>query len=640
MALNLTKARQGLTRKTRMVGNGIRLSETDYQNLLSHCVSRLEIAKNTRSQYIETFKMIDKEYYAWLLRDADDKKRMRHNLRGLGVKPVDTKLSLIFAQVDEAVTYLLSVLAPDSALYSAITTKDKKAIADGFAALMNKHAQTFEHFRAYAMFLITAMKYNFAGFGVDWVERYGNIVVNDALSGTPQVRRAVVADGNEITPYDSYNLLIDPSVSAVDISTKGEYFGHAEVTTEFRLRKAAADEDLHNVDELTAFEMNASLRKFYESHPVVRNEHYGSVEGNTDWFSLLTYNAAARESGIGYEVTTGYFWLIPSRFNLSKSNNYEIWRIMLGGDTVILNAKHQDNAHGMLPVNITVPFEDHFGWQTKGPVERLIAHQNFASYVMNTHQRAVRKKLYGVTFYDAQRMPQLASDDDVDMAGAKIGVNSNGADIDLRKLVAQFNDGPETTQTLENIQVTTELMQDVLPTRMQQQVAGLDRATQYQAAAVVQAANRRNLKIAKIINSQAMARGRQMQMYNILQKQRAVELVTDGGAIISVDPKQLRGANIEFDIGDGLKGLDRLALVMNIKEVLNAVLQSQQAAQQIDIVGVINYWTSLLGDGTDFRQFKIASPIDQLPADQRNLAFQLLQQYAQQQAQQEQQSST
>jgi len=77
---------------------------------------------------------------------------------------------------------------------------------------------------------------------------------------------------------------------------------------------------------------------------------------------------------------------------------------------------------------------------------------------------------------------------------------------------------------------------------------------------------------------------------------------------------------------------------MNIKEILNSVLQSQQAASQLDVVGIIDYWTSLIGDNSDFTQFRIASPLDQLPADQRNLAFQLLQQYMQQQKQNQQKS--
>lgn len=636
MALHLNQSIKRAQHRGKMwnVNADIRISNDQYFALLAHCTSRLDIGKLARQRYIEIFKNIDREYYSWLKRDADDQKRQRDNQRGIGVKPVDQKLSLIFSQIDEAATYLLSVLAPDAALYSATAPKNQQAVAKAFSTLMNQHAQIFGHFRHYALFLLNAMKYNFSGFGVNWTERVGNSIVNDT-AGRPVIKNDVVAAGNEIIAFDPYNLLIDPSINPVDLPEKGEYFGLVDVVTAFRLQKAAIDEGLVNVNYYINEGNAFSWKPYYEEKPFVRNDVVDSADMRTDWFSLLAYKPESRESAVGFEITTGFFWLIPSKFGLSKSNNYEIWRIVLGGDKAILHAQHMDNAHGMLPVNIAIPYEDTFGWQSKGGAERLIPHQHFASFVMNTHQRAVRKRLYGLTIYDAQRLPAMGQDD-VDLMGGKVPYNSNGQDVDVNKIIRQFNDGPDTTSTLQNVSLVNDLMQDVMPTKMQQQVAGLDRATQYQAAAVVQSANRRNLKIAKIIDAQAMQRGRRMQMLNIQQKQASMQILIEGGEIVDIDPKQFRDTKIEFDIGDGLKGIDRLALVMNIKEVLNSVLQSQQAAAQLDVVGIINYWTSLLGDNTDFSQFKIASPLDQLPADQRNLAFQLLQQYAAQQEAQQQ----
>lgn len=631
MALNIKQATSQQRNRGRkwQVGDKLYLINENYFALLKHMTTRLELAKAQRARYIDVFKYIDKEYYAFLLRDADDQKRQRDNALGRGVKPTDEKLSMMFSQIDEAATYLLSVLAPDDSMYTAMASKDKQQIASAFAKLMNTHAKTFGHFRAYAMFLLTAMKYNFSGFGVHWQERMGNIVTSNSV-GMPVITRDVVAMGNQIQAYDPYNILIDPSVAPVDVPESGEYFGVVDITTEFRLRKAEQEGEIFNVSDFVATDgMNYSYRPFYESKPAVRNDFGQNADMKTDWFSVFAYHNEAKESSVGYEIIRGFFWLIPSRFGLGNSNKYEIWEAVLGSDKTILSLKHADNAHGMLPINIAMPYEDNFGWQTKGAAERLVSHQQFGSFIMNTHKRATRKRLYGLTLYDSQRIPAMAQDT-VDLEGGKVGFNSNGQDVDVNKLVKQFNDGPDTTNTLENIALLNELMQDILPTRMQQQVAGLDRATQYQAAAVVQSASRRNLRIAKTIDSQAMQRGRRMQMLNIQQKQRQIEILLDGGEVTTIDPKTLRETRIEFDVSDGLKGIDKLALTMNIKEVLNSLLQSQ-AAQSFDVAAIINYWTSMLGDNTDFRQFKITSPIDNLPAEQRNMAFQLLQQYAAQQ---------
>ena len=38
--------------------------------------------------------------------------------------------------------------------------------------------------------------------------------------------------------------------------------------------------------------------------------------------------------------------------------------------------------------------------------------------------------------------------------------------------------------------------------------------------------------------------------------------------------------------------------------MINSVLQSQQAIEEIDIVGLLNYYTTLMGDQTDLNQFR------------------------------------
>jgi len=609
------------------VNSELQIDKKNADALIRHAVARLQLSTQMRDRLLETYRYIDREYYGWLLRDADDEKRKQENIRGTGVKPTDEKLSMMFAQLDEAVTYLLSVLAPDEAIYAAVAPKEQQQVADGFAALMNQHAEAFGHYRNYNMFLLDALRYNLACFVVNWKVRNG-VVISQDLAGVPQPTKTVAQDGNEIFTLDPYNVFLDPSISPVDMPEQGEWFGWVDVMTPFRLKKMQQDGDLFNVDDFV--NSTQPRTRFFAEHPEIRND-VGRIDNAVNWVDVLRAVPHAEDSQSGYEMLPLYLWLIPSEFGLSDSEEYEIWRIILGSDTHLLHAAKMENLHGMLPINIAVPFEDHFAMQSKAVSERLIPHQRFASFVMNTHQRATRKRLYGLTIYNQNVIP-LMDQDDVDLEGGKIPASTTGQqDIDLRKHIVQFNDGPDTTNTLQNIEVMSSIMQGVLPTNILRQVAGLERATQYQAAALVQGANRRNLKIAKIINSQAMDRGRRMQMYNIQQFQTQVEILDEQGSLIQIDPKEFLDTRIEFKMSDGLKGLDRLALQINMKELIAMVLQSQQASAQTDIMALINYLSTLFGDYTDFNQFKIQSPIDALPPEQRNLAFQLLQ-AAQQQA--------
>ena len=616
------------TRGSVVVNAGLSIPGAAHDALVQYVNDRCTYSKILRDSYLELYRYIDREFNAYLLKSAEDKQREKDNLRARAVKPTDEKLSMLFAQIDEALTYMLGVLAPDEAIYSAIAPKDQQPIAQGFATLMNRHAEFFQHYRHYALFLLNALRYNCSSYGVDWQTVRGNIVANNA-TGRPDIKRdQLIEEGNKITAFDPYNTLYDPSVAPVDNNTQGEYFGTVEVHTPFRLMLKQQQNKLYNVDHFLRFGKPGAT--YYETHPEVRSESLASSGGVTNWVAALQPYASSSDIGECFEVIPFHCWLRPKQFKLGASDKYEIWKIVVGAGSHVLLAEPIDNAHGMLPINTTVPFEDNDPWNVKGAAERLIPMQRFGSFVMNTHQRAVRKKLFGLTFYDATVFPALASAHD-ELAGGTIPAQNNGADIDLNKKVLHFTDGPDTTASAETVKMVNDMMQQILPTNILQQVAGLDRATQYQAAALVQGANRRNLKIAKIINSQAMDPGRRMQMYNIYQYQQQMQILSNEGELVTVDPKQFRDAKLEFKISDGLKGLDKLSLQLNMKEIFNMILQSQQASSQADVMAMANYLSSLFGDQTDLAQFKLMSPIDRLPADQRNLAFQLLQQYVQQQ---------
>ncbi|MGI9405998.1 MAG: hypothetical protein ACR2O4_06465 [Hyphomicrobiaceae bacterium] len=290
-----------------------------------------------------------------------------------------------------------------------------------------------------------------------------------------------------------------------------------------------------------------------------------------------------------------------------------------------------NNVHGLLPCSVAVPYDDGFGPQTPSAAERITPFQRFASFQFNIHQRAARRRLYGLTFYDPNLAPELHNED-ADLVAGKIPVNLRGEDVDIRKRILHINDGPDTTQTMQDVDAMVKLMEHVMPTDAFNQVATLERATQYQAAATVMGVSKRNLRLVRTIDDQSLSPARLMMMYNILAEQSAMELIDQNtGNLVNVDPAAFREANMEFKVSDGLLGIDKLTRVLNVKEVLNSVLQSREAASQIDVVDMINHFTSLLGDHTDFAQFRIESPIDVLPVEQRNAAFQLLQQALQQQ---------
>lgn len=615
------------------LSQSVTISARAYEKLVQHVTDRLRLGAQVRDANYDMYKYIDQEFYSYLKRNQEDQKRIRQAIQGDAVKPVDEKLSMIFAQIDEAVTYLLSVLAPDGAMYTAIAPREKQDVAKGFATLMNKHAQFFKHYDEYCLFLVDALRYNFGAFGVFWESHRGNMVVNNKGTGQAEIKRDVVIQaGNCVECFDPYNLFVDAAVCPTKLATEGEFFGVTELMTRFKLMRLKQFGELTNCEE---FMQTNAATVWYKEHAQVRSELANASGGISNWFNILSRrdeNGASVANG--FEVTRVYIWLVPKDFELSNVETPEIWRLLVGGDSHILQADPVDNAHGMLPINISVPFKDHFAYQTKSVAERLIPHQRFASFMFNLHQQAERKRLVGMTLYDPQMFPMLRNES-ADLVGGKFAAEGMlGNDFDIRKHFLQVTDGPDTTNTLQNVELMDAIMQKVLPTNILQQVAGLERATQYQAAATVMGANRRNLKIAKLVNSQAMTGARLMMMYNVMQYQQAMDIIGPDGHVVQVNPVEFRDTHIEFDIDDGLKGIDKLSVVLNMKELFSYVVQSQQAAAQTDVMALLDYVSTLCGDNTDFKQFKIQSPIDTLPAELRNMAYQLLQQAMQAQKQQ------
>jgi len=520
---------------------------------------------------------------------------------------------------------LLNVMAPDSGIYGAIADKDKQAIGNAFARTMNKHADDFNHYGAMDKAFLNMMKYNLGGFLIEWASIKGNVVTNTE-AGTAQLEAAVIFQGNDVVAIDMYNVLWDVAVHPTEIYIKGEYFATVEKVTPFRLKKMQADGEISGINRVEA-KQQAEF-KYYKEKPNTRGS-VGSGGSTTDWVSTLSAGAI-KELGIGYERVNFYCWLVPKDFGLGKASTLSIWRLTMIADEIV-DAKQMENAHSWLPCAFGMPIDDMHLFETKTYAERLMPLQRFISFKLNVHQRSDRKRLTGVTVYDARVIP-LGEQSAEDLAGGSIPAKPVGQDRDLRKSVLQLNDAPDTTNTMRDIDSAEGLMQKILPTEAAKQIASLERATQYQAAATVQSSNRRNQKIAKVINAQAMWPLRMIQLYNIFQFQPSIEIYNEETRKNEdIQPEQFRSANIQFAISDGLKGTDRLLIVESMRDVINMMLQSQVAQERIDVVKVIDYWTNLIGDKTDFSSFAFESPLDALSPEQKDLAMKLLQQYAQSQ---------
>lgn len=635
-AFKLPRSASTSSKRSYQVGPDAKINEEQHAALIEYLKTRLDFAKKMHDPQTERYKAIDKEVAGYMVLDDDDKQRQLDNKKGYGPKVYDVNIPLVATQADEAVTFFSTVFFPEEGPYHAVTDADKQEVAKGFSRLMNKHGTFYKHFTNFTKGAYSGMKYNKGLWLVEWKETKGSIVGNATNGiGVDIKENEVVMAGNKYEFLNPYNTLLDPTVHPTEVHASGEFFAIVEPKTAFRAQLAAQREEIWNLEYIMDTETGETHgqfeSKYYTELPEIHADAQQSASGKkTNWYNFLSgFTSTASIDGI--EFIDVYIWLPAKRFGLSDSDNYQIWRITLA-NMVVVAAEHLINAHGFLPLVATVPWDDEFGPDANSFAEMLLPYQRFSSFQMNVHQRASRKALYNLTVYDSRALPAMK---DADVLGGKVPANPNMEDMDLRQKVVQFSDVPDTSNTLRDLEGMDGLMQKILPTDILKQVTSLERATQYQAAATVQGANRRNLKIAKTIYIQAFGVGQTIQMYNILQFQQSMEILDESGKMIQIDPTQLRDQQFEFTISDGLRGLDKLILVETVKDVVALLVQNPQAAAQFDIAEVINYLTTMVGDHTSFRQFLFENEFDKLTPEQKQIAFQLLQQAMQQQAQQE-----
>lgn len=627
------------THKKRVMinGNGQYISANNANMLLKHCLERIEFGNDIRESLVHRLTGVDRELSGFIVLDADDTKRARDNARGKSPKVHDVNLTFTAEHLERSVTYALSVIAGDDQIYEGVGTADEQAAVNSFTAVMNDHAEYFQHYRHLCKAITDQFRYNFGGSVIEWVEEKGN-TIEPTPEGNVKVQYTTVMQGNCIDAIDPYNFIWDPTVHPCDLYKRGEFFATVEPVRKFQLQRMASNNEIFNVEE--ALKEKGGVFSIYKEKPDLHLIPDGEPGQPIRWDTYLS-GGSKGDISQGYELTHFYCHINPKEFGLpieetvNQDMTFQVWRISILNCKYIVAATPLLNAHGHLPISIGTPIEDNLGLDTKSYGERLLPLQRFANHLFNTHQRANRKALNGTTYYDPEKIP-IGDYAPEDLESAHIPAKNTGLDFDIRKAIFKDNDVPVTQYTMQDISNTIDLMQFILPSQDPQQVANLDRATQYQAAAYVQGSNRQSHKITKIIHTQYMQPMNRMQITNVMQYQPAVKILDQrSGERVEVNPRELRSANIQLKISDGLKGIDRLLIAESIREIINVIIQSNIAIHRFDIVKLVNYWTSLVGEYTDFSQFQNRDILDTLDPQQRQIAAQLYERFAAQQAAQQ-----
>lgn len=598
------------------------LNQANHDLLLEYCQQRLRLGKELRDAELDRLVSIDKSVAGWMKKSTADQQRSRKKAQTGQPQATMVNLPLGYVHLDDMMTYFAQTFAPTRGMFYHTGKPDESDESTQMTVLMNNHAVYAGYYREVLLAIYSVLKYNLGGFTVNWSKESGPKLVKEE-NGEDKLTTELRWQGNRLEAIDNYNFLRDPEVHPTKLHTDGEFGATVKTRSFYWLQQKASQGAYYNCDQALKEYQGDCVNTYYRFPPreAQMDTGEGGNSGGTDWIAVLSAQRPSGKKG-AFEIVDLYIRLDPTDFGLipgsaaeqRERKRYEIWRISILNDKYIIEATYMKNIHGYLPFFMGVLNDDLMGTSQKSSSEVLTPLQDFASFLLNTHVLATRKKLWGLTVYDPT-MVDLKQIPEGEVS-ATVPMNPEAAGKDIRTGIWQPSQQLETKQTMDDLESVMALIDQFFPTQsLPSQIASIDRAVDSQVAAVQQGANRRQQKAARLLDDMMFRPVRFAMYYNIIQFQPDADKVTDfyTGKPVQIDLQKLRNTDLPFVIGQGLKAIDRQAAAKQIQQIIFALIQAPQAAQRIDLLGLINYWVSMIDIDVDMKQFELAPATQAAP---------------------------
>lgn len=594
-------------------------NKTNAARLLRHIKLRLDDAKQRRDAFYERWSFIDRELAGYIKLSDADRERYEKRLRGEGVAMSDIKLLSVAAKLEESVSYFVGVYMPNGKMFwpsgSAATLVKAKALAKK----LNADGDKTRLMEAIKMGLHHTQRYGLGCWLIEWIQRSSP---NIAVDATGQVKLdAADWSGNRVRALSPYNCLFDSSVAPVDCAVDGEYFAYAEKISNFNLIREAEQGRVLNLAE--ALQSGTGEFCWYRPPPVVMTAFPDSGGGSgTNWDSYL--GGAGYAMGINtHEITNCWIWLRPSFFGIDSSSEAKCYCVSILNGRTIIGLEEIPAPHGQLPIAVAEPSRDVLEGQERTPAEMLAPLANVQSSMINIYIRSMRKKLYGLTLFNPHMVDLLKTKSE-DSESSQVPIKTGWQTRSIQEGVMKLNDAPQTENMIQEVAQINQLMEEILPTQLAQNLANLDRANNSQVSNLVNTTNRRQHTTALLMQTQAIQPIRVQLLMNLAYHGGQIPYTDEKGQQSTMDSRNVYEIGYESFVADGLKSMDRVGLVTTYNMLFGLLVQVKDVNRRVNLLGIINYIGGLLGDETDLTQFDMVNPVDQLPAELQDILFQML----------------
>lgn len=573
---------------------------------------------------------MDKLYQRELDKTLEQRRAKLMNKYGDSSRLQNFTIPVVLSAIETAVTYQTSVFLTGTPLFGVVSepawidqAKQLETIIDAQATRGGWTTQLMRMFR-------DGYKYNLACVEVPYV--YETVPTFQSVGKTEADVKEVSWQGNALRCMDMYNTFWDTRVTPTQVAHTGEFAGYTESMSRIAFKAFVAKlpkKILTNIR--AAFESNsvsgkvnsAASRNYFV--PEINSNMLKNVgdSGEMNWAAWMGLTDGEQKIAYknNYEVTTLYARILPSDFGLhvASENTPQIWKFIIVNHSVLLFAERQTNAHNMLPMLFSQPYEDGLGYQTKSMAENVESIQSLSSALWNSVLASRRRAVSDRAIYDPSRISEAHINNPSPTAKIPLRPAGYGKAAGEAYYQIPFRDD-QSSIALQEAQQLLPFANTVTgqnPVRQGQFVKG--NKTQREFETVMGNANGRDQTAAIQYETQFFTPLKFILKTNILQYQTPDILLDKvSGQTLRIEPEKLRKAVLEFKVSDGLTPTDKLISSDAWTTAIQAISSSPQIGAGYNLAPAFSYLMKT--QGADLRPFE-KSP-EQLAYEQALTAWQ------------------
>lgn len=592
------------------------LTAIQHRSLSRHLLRLCAMSEQRRQDHVGHMIATELDLLGVVTSTATDCERAKKREDGEDVSVPDAIYPFGFLELQKFAAEVMAIAMPVEAPYAVVTDAKGQERANALVQIFRGQAAQFDHRNNIHAAVFDGLALQLGG--VAFEQKVKRHTSSQPVSGKAEVVGAEDFKGLNIRHLDPYNITYDHSVRLTELASEGEFFAEFDVCTAYHVKRDRNKthymdpKTVKRLEQITQAKDGDGTWDAYEQDTY--EGHNGMLPYNANFYYIEPRVAKTREEVLqNYGKTTGghqtnfddlfsgqnnatgyaesprqflqkikmYARIVPHEWGLGPALNkkdkaeagVEMWEFDIYGPGYIGRARKATGAFDAFPIALfNMNFDKKLGRSIKFG-EHAAQMGLLSSTLMNMHKRALRKGLEGgVTIYnsDVVDFSQLS-----EMSGGRIPAKMQRFDDDIRKAVMQLSDTPDTQHTPQHAQVIIDMLASSFPANSAPQMAGLDRATSYQAQAVTMTSQRSLIYYAGLADAGIMGPVRNNLMTSVLNNPQDITYVDDKKAqLVQVSAQDLGNTIFMLVQSQPLMGIDRLRTETIMRDLINVTLQS------------------------------------------------------------------